>query len=68
MKIFSERLKELRFSKGLSQKEVAAALKLTRSAYANYEQGAREPSYDTLRATCAFFGVTADYLIGLSEY
>lgn len=68
MKIFPERLKELRFSKGLSQKEVAAALKLTRFAYANYEQGAREPSYDTLRATCAFFGVTADYLIGLSEY
>lgn len=67
MKIFHEKLRDLRMARGLSQAEVSAALGLTRSAYANYEQGIREPSYETLRAICKFFNVSADFLIGVSE-
>lgn len=63
-----ERLKQLRLERGITIKEVAASLEMTVSAYAHYEQGRREPSIDILKRICRFFDVSADYLIGLSEY
>lgn len=46
-KVFSERLKDLRQEKQLSQKEVAQKLNVPVSTYANWEQGRREPGiYD----------------------
>ena len=41
MEKLSEKLKELRLEKGLSQKEVSTALGLTRNAFTNYENGYR---------------------------
>ena len=64
----NERLKELRKAKGCSQKQVADAIGVTLSAYSNYEQGIREPSYDILKKICIFFDTSADYLIGLKDY
>lgn len=63
-----ERLKQLRLERGITIKEVASNLEMTVSAYAHYEQGRREPSIDILKRICQFFDVSADYLIGLSEY
>ena len=40
---------------------------MTISAYAHYEQGIREPSIDILKKICVYFGVSADYLIGLED-
>ena len=40
---FAKRLKELRTRKNLTQQEVANQLGLRVSAYANWEQGTREP-------------------------
>ncbi len=39
MKEFCERLRELRLSRGLSQRDTANLLGVSRSAYANYELG-----------------------------
>ena len=61
------RLKYLRKTKGVTQKEVAFALGITLSAYSNYEQGLREPSNEILIKLCRYFDVSADYLLGLSE-
>ena len=63
----NEKLKQLRKEKGLSQKNVADAIGVTLSAYSNYEQGIREPSYSILINICKFFGVTSDYLLGLED-
>ena len=63
----NEKLKELRLEKGVTQKEVAKALKISKSAYANYEQGVREPSYQVLINICKYFNVSADYLLGLED-
>lgn len=63
-----ERLKQLRKEKGLTLKQVSAALGLTTSAYAHYEQGIREPSIAVLKKICIFFDVSADYLIGLTDF
>ena len=67
MEKFNEKLKQLRLERALSQNDVAEKLGLTRTAYANYEQGIREPSYETLKKICQFFEVTSDYLIGLTD-
>lgn len=67
MNFFSERLKELRKIKGVTQKEVADAVNLSIRAISNYEQGIREPSLDILKKLCVYFNVTSDYLIGLED-
>ncbi|MBQ7236493.1 MAG: helix-turn-helix transcriptional regulator [Clostridia bacterium] len=64
---FSERLKEIRNERKLTQKEVAKQLNISTTCYAGYEQGYREPDYQTLRKICKFFNVTSDYLLGLED-
>lgn len=63
----NKKLKELRQEKGVSQKEVASAIGVTLSAYSNYEQGIREPSYEILVNICKYYGVSSDYLLGLED-
>lgn len=64
----NERLKQLRKERGKSQKEVAQALGITLSAYSNYEQGIREPNLQIFSEICKYFGVSADYLLGLEDF
>ena len=61
------KLKELRKLKNVSQKEVASAIGITLSAYSNYEQGIREPSNDILKKICKYYGVSADYMLGIED-
>lgn len=64
---FSERLKELRLESGLTQNEIAKSLNISKSCYAGYEQGYREPDFKTLIKICKFFNVSSDYLLGLED-
>ena len=64
---FKDKLREQRIEKGLTQKEVAELLGLSKTCYAGYEQGYREPDFKTLIRICKLFEVSADYLLGLSE-
>ena len=63
-----ERLLQLRKEKGVTQSRVAFDLGITTSAYANYEQGTREPSVSTIIKLCKYFNVSTDYLLGLKDY
>jgi len=65
--VMKDKLKELRKEKEVSQAEVANAIGVSVSAYSNYEQGLREPSYDILKRLCKFFDVSADYLLGIDS-
>ncbi len=67
MTSFATRLKELRIEKGLTQKQASLAVGLSPNAFANYEIGLREPSFDTLIRICRLFGVSADYLLGIED-
>ena len=64
----SERLKDLRAKKNLSQNQLCEQPGIARTTYANYEQDTREPSIEMIILFCNFFGVSADYLIGRSDY
>ncbi len=64
----NERLKQLRIERGLRLKDVADAVGVTLRAVWNYEAGMREPSLATLIKLCDLFQVSADYLLGRTDY
>ena len=57
------RIAALRRQRGMSQAELAAALRISSSAVGMYEQGRREPSAQMLVTLAEFFDVTTDYLL-----
>ncbi|EAD1840413.1 XRE family transcriptional regulator, partial [Listeria monocytogenes] len=65
--MFSKRLSELRKKKGFSQYKLADELGFSRGQVANYEQGTREPDYQTLLKIAEFFNVSTDYLLGRDD-
>lgn len=64
---FSTQLTKLRKAKKLNQEQASELLGISRSTYANYEVGAREPNLALLKKMAMVFGVSADYLLGLSD-
>ncbi len=65
--IFSQRLKQLRLEKGLTQKEVADLVNVNRVTYTNWEKGNREPSFEKLFLLAEYLGTNTDYLLGKSD-
>ena len=65
--MFSERLKNARMSKRLTQKYVAEYLGMAPNAYQLYEYGKREPDFDKLIKLCQLLEVSSDWLLGLSD-
>lgn len=61
---FSQRLKELRLEKDLSQKEVADLVHVNRVTYTNWERGKREPSFENLVKLADLLDVSLDWLFG----
>ncbi len=64
---FSERLKELRTEKGLSQTELSIKTGISQAGIAKWESNTRKPSVDCLVILSKFFGVTIEYLLGLED-
>lgn len=67
MATFSERLKELRTQKGLSQQELADRTNQTKQAISQYERSVRKPDMEVLAALCDIFNVSMDYLTGKAD-
>lgn len=67
MKVFSERLKDLRKIKNLTQKQLAEILKTTNSSICDWECGRSQPDLDALVCIAEFFEISADYLLGLED-
>ncbi|MCI9274357.1 MAG: helix-turn-helix transcriptional regulator [Clostridiales bacterium] len=62
-----QRIRELRREQGYSQRELAGILGLERSSYAYYELGRVQISIDVLCALTQLYGVSADYILALSD-
>lgn len=60
-------LKNLRILNGYSQSELASRLHISRGAYAMYESGKRQPSYDVLLLLADYYQVSLDYLFGRTD-
>ena len=63
---FAAVMSELRHARGLSQRKVAADLKISQALLSHYENGAREPGLNFVCRVCDYYNVTADYLLGRS--
>lgn len=61
-----ESFKRFRQERGLTQQQVADALAIQKSAYQRYEHGRVIPAATVIVNLAKFFGVSADYLLGLS--
>ena len=67
MSTYSNRIRELRKNKSLSQEQLADKLGVTKQAVSQMERGARKPSVTMLEALCDFFNVSTDYLLGKED-
>ena len=64
---FSRTMADLRRARGLSQRRVAGDLGISQALLSHYENGAREPGLDFVCRACRYYGVSADYILGLSD-
>ena len=68
MKEFGKRFLGLRTERGLTRKQVAEALGVSVRLISYWENGERECDFSMLIKICSFFSVSADYLLGITDY
>lgn len=59
-------IKAHRAALSLSQEELAEKVYVTRQTVSNWETGLGYPTFDVLIRIAAYFGVTTDYLLGVT--
>ena len=64
MKIY-EIIKQLRIDSDKTQQEIADVLNIYREQYYKYEAGRQELPLRHLATLCRYYGVSADYVLGL---
>lgn len=62
-----EIIRELREDNDYRQKDVAEVLKIKQQQYSVYENGKQELPARHIKTLCLFYGVSADYILGLPE-
>lgn len=64
---FAEVLSQLRRERGISQKKAAQDLGISQALLSHYEKGIRECGLDFVIKCGEYYGVTTDYLLGVSR-
>ena len=67
MRKFSERLKELRTEKGLSDAALGRQIQVSDATISRWENGQSDIKSDQLILLAKFFNVTTDYRLGLEN-
>lgn len=62
-----KRIKILREARGLSQQRLAIELNISQAMISKYELGQAEPDIQMICNIAQYFGVSADYLLELSD-
>lgn len=63
-----ERIRDLRYEKRLTLEELSDKIGLSKSALGSYESNdTKDISHYAIMQLAKFYGVTTDYLLGLSE-
>ena len=65
--MFFQRLEDLRVDADKTQEEIAQVLHCKREVYRRYEKGIYELPVWALIALAGYYGVTTDYILGLSD-
>ena len=61
------RIRDLREDHDLTQAEMGRILSCSQRVYSNYERGELDIPTEILRKLARYYGVTADYLLDLSD-
>ena len=61
------RMRNLREDHDLTQREVAKVINKSQQGYSHIEDGRAELKIEDLIKLCKFYGVSADYFIGMDE-
>jgi len=67
VKIFCERMKNLRLEKELSQPDLAKLVGVSNGMISFWENGVNEPTITNLIKLSQIFDVSADFLLGLED-
>lgn len=67
MPSFADRLKELRKTKNVTQKQIAELLSINERNYRRYEAGDVDPSASNTTKLADYFEVSTDFLLGRSN-
>lgn len=65
MKMYWEILRELREDRDIKQSTIANVLGTTQQVYSRYENGINELPIRHLKTLCQYYGVSADYILGI---
>lgn len=65
---FGEMLKSLLAEKELSVNQFARIIKVSPSAVSAWCRGIKQPTADNILAVASYFGVSTDFLLGVSDY
>ena len=61
------RIRDLREDSDITQKEMAKILSCSQQVYSNYELGQRDIPTDILIKLSAYYKVSVDYILGISD-
>ena len=64
---YIKRIRDLREDNDKTQQKIASILGTSQTMYARYERGANELPLHHLITLCKYYGVSADYILGLSD-
>ena len=67
MKLYFERLRDLREDHDLKQKDIADILDTTQQVYSRYENGLNQIPIHHLVTLSNFYKVSTDYILGLTD-
>lgn len=62
-----EKIRLLREERELNQTQLGQAVRMTQRKVSYLENDRYEPSLEDLKALCAFFQISADYLLGFPK-
>ena len=64
---YYKRIRDLREDHDLTQRQLAARLRMTQTQYFRYEQGYRDIPSDILIALADLYGTSTDYILGRTD-
>lgn len=64
---YRRRMQDLREDHDLSQAEAGAIIQKSQQGYSHIENGRAELKIEDMILLCRYYGVTADYFVGMSD-
>lgn len=64
---YRTRMRNLREDRDLTQKQVGEVIHKSQQGYSHIEDGRAELKIEDLIILCRFYGVSSDYLIGMTD-